>query len=94
MLFTITGMVSHGISANLMSLGALDFGIIVDGSVIIVENCIRRLSHEQQQLGRLLTKKERLEIVYDASREVRRATMFGEFIIMIVYVPILALVWC
>src|SRR3989337_2318437 len=91
MLFTITGMVSHKVSANLMSLGALDFGIIVDGAVIIVENCIRRLSEEQHRLGRLLTRAERFEVVFEASQEVRKATMFGELIIMIVYLPILSL---
>ena len=91
MLFTITGMVGNRVSANLMSLGALDFGIIVDGAVIIVENCIRRLAEEQHRLGRLLTRAERFEIVFDASKEVRKATMSGELIIMIVYLPILAL---
>jgi len=91
MLFTITGMVSNKVSANLMSLGALDFGIIVDGAVIIVENCLRRLSEEQRRLGRLLTRAERFEVVFDASKEVRKATMFGELIIMIVYLPILSL---
>ena len=91
MLFTITGMVQYRVSANLMSLGALDFGIIVDGAVIIVENCIRRLAEEQRKLRRLLTRNERLAVVFDASREVRTATMFGELIIMIVYLPILTL---
>ncbi|KAB2833017.1 MAG: CusA/CzcA family heavy metal efflux RND transporter, partial [Candidatus Brocadia sp.] len=91
MLFTITGMVSNKVSANLMSLGALDFGIIVDGAVIIVENCIRRLSEEQHRLGRLLTREERHGVVLEASKEVRKATMFGELIIMIVYLPILSL---
>ncbi|MBI2470366.1 MAG: CusA/CzcA family heavy metal efflux RND transporter [Planctomycetes bacterium] len=91
MLFTITGMVSNKVSANLMSLGALDFGIIVDGAVIIVENCIRRLSEEQQRLERLITRAERFEVVFEASREVRKATMFGELIIMIVYLPILSM---
>ncbi|TAJ96826.1 MAG: CusA/CzcA family heavy metal efflux RND transporter [Candidatus Manganitrophaceae bacterium] len=91
MLFTITGMVQNKVSGNLMSLGALDFGLIVDGAVIIVENCIRRLAEEQHRLGRLLTRAERFEIVFDASKEVRRATMFGELIIMIVYLPILTL---
>ncbi|MCG3117860.1 MAG: CusA/CzcA family heavy metal efflux RND transporter [Candidatus Manganitrophus sp. SA1] len=91
MLFTITGMVENQVSANLMSLGALDFGLIVDGAVIIVENCIRRLAEEQHRLGRLLTRAERFEIVFDASKEVRKATMFGEMIIMIVYLPILTL---
>ena len=91
MLFTSTGMVSNKVSANLMSLGALDFGIIVDGAVIIVENCIRRLSEEQHRLGRLLSRAERFEVVFEASKEVRKATMFGELIIMIVYLPILSL---
>lgn len=91
MLVTIFGMVQGGISANLMSLGALDFGLIVDGAVILVENCIKRLSKAQNNLGRTLTKEERLQLVYEASSEVRQATMFGELIIMIVYVPILAL---
>lgn len=91
MLFTITGMVSNKISGNLLSLGAIDFGIIVDGSVIIVENCIRRLAEEQKHLGRILNKKERFEISFDATKEVRTATMFGELIIMIVYLPILTL---
>lgn len=91
MLFTVTGMVSNKVSASLMSLGALDFGIIVDGAVIIVENCIRKLSEEQHRLGRLLTRQERFEAVFEASKEVRKATMFGELIIMIVYLPILSL---
>ena len=91
MLLTITGMVERGVSGNLLSLGALDFGIIVDGAVIIVENCMRRLGERQHQLGRLLTRAERFETVFEASKEVRRATMFGELIIMIVYLPILTL---
>ena len=91
MLFTITGMVEWGVSGNLLSLGALDFGIIVDGAVIIVENCMRRLAERQHQLGRLLTRAERFETVFEGSKEVRRATMFGEIIIMIVYLPILTL---
>ena len=91
MLVTIFGMTQGGISANLMSLGALDFGLIVDGAVILVENCIKRLSKAQTNLGRNLTEEERLELIYEASSEVRQATMFGELIIMIVYVPILTL---
>ena len=91
MLLAITGMVERGVSGNLLSLGALDFGIIVDGAVIIVENCMRRLAERQHQLGRLLTRAERFETVFEASKEVRRATMFGELIIMIVYLPILTL---
>ena len=91
MLFTITGMVSNKVSGNLLSLGALDFGLIVDGAVIIVENCVRRLGEAQHRLGRLLTREERFSVVFSASKEVRRATMFGELIIMIVYLPILTL---
>ena len=91
MLFTITGMVNTKISGNLMSLGALDFGIIVDGSVIIVENCIRRLAEAQHRVGRLLTLEERMKTVFEGTKEVRKATMFGELIIMVVYLPILTL---
>lgn len=91
MLFTITGMVQSKVSGNLMSLGALDFGLIVDGAVIIVENCLRCLAEEQKRLGRVLTRAERFQVVFDGSREVRRATMFGELIIIIVYLPILTL---
>ncbi|HYB99663.1 MAG TPA: CusA/CzcA family heavy metal efflux RND transporter [Candidatus Limnocylindrales bacterium] len=91
MLMTVTGMVEAGVSGNLMSLGALDFGLIVDGAVIVVENCVRRVSQRQHELGRALTLQERLAVVFDATREVRRATMFGELIIMIVYVPVLSL---
>ncbi|MEK7434038.1 MAG: CusA/CzcA family heavy metal efflux RND transporter [Cyanobacteriota bacterium] len=91
MLFTITGMLTNKISANLLSLGAIDFGIIVDGSVIIIENCIRCLAEKQKELGRVLSKQERFEVIKSASSEVRKATMFGELIIMIVYLPILTL---
>ena len=91
MLLAALGMAHFGISGNLMSLGAIDFGIIVDGSVIIVENCLRRLSDKQREMGRLLTTDERLEVARSASLEVRRATVFGETIIIMVYVPILAL---
>ncbi|WP_241754748.1 CusA/CzcA family heavy metal efflux RND transporter [Cupriavidus basilensis] len=91
MLFTFTGMVTYKISANLMSLGALDFGIIIDGAVVIVENCVRRLAHAQQQHGRPLTRSERFHEVFAASREARRPLIFGQLIIMIVYIPIFAL---
>lgn len=91
LLFTLSGMVANQVSANLLSLGALDFGIIVDGAVIIVENCIRRLAHEQARLGRGLTPAERFSIVFDASSEVRRALLFGQLIIMVVYLPVFAL---
>lgn len=91
MMMTIVGMIQGGLSANLMSLGALDFGLIVDGAVILVENCIRRLGMERTRLGRALSRDERLEVVLEGSMEVRQATMFGELIIMVVYIPILAL---
>ncbi len=91
MLITFTGMASAKISANLMSLGALDFGIIVDGAVVIVENCIRRLAHAQALAGRPLTRAERLTEVFAASQEARRPLIFGQLIIMVVYVPIFAL---
>jgi cobalt-zinc-cadmium resistance protein CzcA len=91
MLFTFTGMVSYKISANLMSLGALDFGIIVDGAVVIVENCVRRLAHAKERLGRPLTRAERFEEVFAAASEARRPLVFGQLIIMIVYIPIFAL---
>ncbi len=91
MLFTLTGMLANGVSANLMSLGALDFGIIVDGAVVIVENCIRRLSHAQAAAGRLLTRDERFAEVFEAAREARRPLVFGQLIIMVVYIPIFAL---
>ena len=91
MLFTFSGMVSAHVSANLLSLGALDFGIIVDGAVIIVENCIRRLALEQARLNRNLTIAERFEVVFDSSKEVRRALFYGQLIIMVVYLPVFAL---
>ncbi|MCB2253149.1 CusA/CzcA family heavy metal efflux RND transporter [Pseudomonas chlororaphis] len=91
MLFTFTGMFTNKVSANLMSLGALDFGIIVDGAVVIVENAIRRLAHAQQHHGRMLTRSERLHEVFAAAKEARRALIFGQLIIMVVYLPIFAL---
>ncbi|WON74581.1 CusA/CzcA family heavy metal efflux RND transporter [Nitrosospira sp. Is2] len=91
MLFTFSGMVANHVSANLMSLGALDFGIIVDGAIVIIENSIRHLAHEQQRRGRELTPTERFSIVFDASREARRVLIYGELIIMVVYLPIFAL---
>ena len=91
MLATATGMVQTHVSGNLMSLGAIDFGIIVDGSVIIVENCLRLLAERQHELKRRLTLAERLDVVFHASKQVRSATAFGEAIIITVYLPILAL---
>ncbi|MDR6451751.1 CusA/CzcA family heavy metal efflux RND transporter [Variovorax paradoxus] len=91
MLFTFTGMVNQKVSANLMSLGALDFGIIIDGAVVIVENCVRRLAHAQARHGRALTRSDRFHEVFAASQEARRPLLFGQLIIMVVYLPIFAL---
>lgn len=91
MLFAVIGMVETKISANLMSLGAIDFGIIIDGAVIIVENCLRVLAERQHAYGRLLTRRERFSAVTDATREVMTPSVFGTFIIMVVYLPILTL---
>ncbi|HRE60771.1 MAG TPA: CusA/CzcA family heavy metal efflux RND transporter [Micropepsaceae bacterium] len=91
MLMTITGMVEYGVSGNLMSLGALDFGLIVDGAVIIVENCLRRFGIEQHRLGRLLTHDERFRLAEAAAAEVIKPSIFGVLIITLVYVPIFAL---
>ncbi|KZY40162.1 cation transporter [Alcanivorax sp. HI0083] len=90
MLMTITGMVQTRVSANLMSLGALDFGLLVDGAIIIVENCLRRLSQAKVP-GQTLGQRERLDIVFTATREVIRPALFGVFIITAVYLPIFSL---
>ena len=90
MLMTITGMVKAGVSANLMSLGALDFGLIVDGAVIIVENAVRRLA-EAQHNGKRQDLRERLNTVYEATSEVIRPSLFGVAIITVVYIPIFSL---
>jgi cobalt-zinc-cadmium resistance protein CzcA len=91
MLFTITGMVRGGVSGNLMSLGALDFGLIVDGAVIIIENCLRRFGEVQHALGRVMTDEERLDTTASATAEVIRPSLFGLGIITAVYLPIFAL---
>ncbi len=91
MLFTITGMVENRISANLMSLGAIDFGIIVDGAVIVVENCLRLLAEEQHRRGRILTRSERFATILAGAKEVIRPSLFGTLIIGVVYLPILTL---
>ena len=91
MLMTITGMVENKVSGNLMSLGALDFGLIVDGAVIIVENCLRRFGLAQHSLGRLLTQEERFDLAASASAEVIKPSIFGIIIITVVYLPIFAL---
>jgi heavy metal efflux system protein len=91
MLMTITGMVSNRISGNLMSLGALDFGLIVDGAVIIVENCLRRFGEAQQRLGRMLNRDERFALAASATTEVIKPSLFGLFIIAAVYLPIFSL---
>lgn len=91
MLMTITGMVQSRVSGNLMSLGALDFGLIVDGAVIIVENCLRRFGEAQHRLGRLLRREERFELAASATSEVIKPSLFGVFIITAVYLPIFSL---
>jgi cobalt-zinc-cadmium resistance protein CzcA len=91
MLFAFTGMVKFGISGNLMSLGAIDFGLIIDGAVVMVENIVRHLAEKQKSLGRALTTKERLAEVLTSTREVANPMFFGVLIITVVYVPILAL---
>ena len=91
MLMTFIGMQRGGVSGNLMSLGALDFGLIVDGAVIIVENCLRRFGERQQALGRVMTREERLDLTAVAAAEVIRPSLFGIAIITAVYVPVFAL---
>ncbi|RUO35920.1 CusA/CzcA family heavy metal efflux RND transporter [Aliidiomarina shirensis] len=91
MLFAVSGMTANRVSGNLMSLGAIDFGIIVDGAVIVVENALRRLGLTQKRLGRLLSTKERLSEVFESTREVFNPAVFGVLIIMLVYLPIFAL---
>jgi len=91
MLFLITGMVENKVSANLMSLGALDFGLIVDGAVIIVENCIRMLALEQHRLGRLLEKRERFQIVLEATSEVFKPSLVSVIVVALVNIPIFTL---
>lgn len=91
MLMTAIGMVQAGISGNLMSLGAIDFGLIVDGAVIIVENCLRKLAHKQHEVSRPLTLSERLVEVQNASTEMIRPSAYGQAIIITVYVPVLFL---
>ena len=91
MLFTIIGMVRGGVSGNLMSLGALDFGLIVDGAVIIIENCLRRFGEAQHALGRELNDEERFDLTASATAEVIRPSLFGLGIIAAVYLPIFAL---
>ncbi len=90
-LFALMGMEKLGISGNLMSLGAVDFGLIIDGAVVIVENVVRRLGIRQRELGRALSPEERNQIVLDASKQVAHPMFFGVVIITIVYLPILAL---
>ena len=89
--FALTGMARFGISGNLMSLGAIDFGLIIDGAVVIVENIVRQLGVRQHQLGRVLTAEERTHVVLAASKQVGTPMFFGVVIITVVYIPILAL---
>jgi cobalt-zinc-cadmium resistance protein CzcA len=91
MLMTVTGMVRGGVSGSLMSLGALDFGLIVDGAVIIIENCLRRFGERQHALGRVLDREERFESAAQATVEVIRPSLFGVAIIAAVYLPVFAL---
>jgi heavy metal efflux system protein len=91
MLMTITGMVRGGVSGNLMSLGALDFGLIVDGAVIIIENCLRRFADAQHAVGRVLSREERFALTASATAEVIRPSLFGVAIITAVYLPVFAL---
>jgi len=91
MLFTLAGMARTGVSANLMSLGALDFGLIVDGAVIIIENCLRRFGERQHETGRRLTRDERFALTASATAEVIRPSLFGLGIITAVYLPVFAL---
>jgi len=91
MLITVTGMVETRVSANLMSLGAIDFGIIIDGAVIIVENCLRLLAEEQQRKGRILSRQERFETILEGASEVIQPSLFGTLIIAVVYLPVLTL---
>jgi cobalt-zinc-cadmium resistance protein CzcA len=91
LLFAVTGMVTWGISANLLSLGAIDFGILVDGAVVMMDNIMRRIARRQTELGRVLERDEQIAEAVRGSDEVARPTLFGVAIIMIVYVPILTL---
>jgi cobalt-zinc-cadmium resistance protein CzcA len=91
MLFAMTGMVRYGVSGNLMSLGAVDFGLIVDGAVVMAENIVRVLAHRQHQLGRLLTREERMHSILAACKQVGSPTVFGVVIITIVYLPMFTL---
>lgn len=91
MAITVTGMVETKVSANLMSLGAIDFGIIVDGAVIVVENCLRMLAEGQREKGGLLTTSERLRTILRGSSEVIKPSLFGTLIIAVVYLPVLTL---
>ena len=91
LLMSVTGMVGNRVSGNLMSLGALDFGLIVDGAVIIVENCLRRFAEEQKHQGRLLTREERFAVAAAATDEVIKPSVFGVLIITVVYIPIFSL---
>lgn len=92
LLVTFIFMKLFNISGNLMSLGALDFGIIVDGAVIVVDNCVRHVHDKAQELKRRLTKEEIQELVYQSAVEIRRAAGFGQLIIVVVFLPIFALV--
>jgi len=91
MLCAIVGMRYLNVSANLMSLGAIDFGLVVDAAVIIVENCVRRLAHARRALGRRLSQEEHLDLIESATLEVRQASQYGEMIVIAAYLPVLSL---
>ncbi|MEO6035883.1 MAG: CusA/CzcA family heavy metal efflux RND transporter [Verrucomicrobiota bacterium] len=90
-LFALIGMARFGISGNLMSLGAVDFGLIIDGAVVIVENIVRQIGQRQHKLGRSLTAEEQIHTVLAASKQVGSPMFFGVIIITVVYIPLLAL---
>jgi len=91
LLFTFILMKRFGISGNLLSLGALDFGIIVDGAVIVLDHCVRKLHDVGKELGRRLSREEVQRVIYDATVEIRTASGFGQLIVVVVFLPVLAL---
>lgn len=91
LLLTFILMKINGVSGNLMSLGALDFGVIIDGAVIVIENCVRRIRNQRRNIGRSLTRIEVKELVIQATSEIRQAAGFGELIVIVTFVPLFAL---
>lgn len=90
-LFAVIGMNRFGISGNLMSLGALDFGLMVDGGVVVIENTLLLLTQRRAQLGRLLTRHERLDVAVQSARQMVKPAAFGQLIILLVFAPLLML---